>query len=392
MAHEDETFQRPQRASQEQPGGLFDVLSKSAGIGGIALGVFLLLFREFIRKQFFPQLDLLHAYNLLLLFLFLTFATAIAGLAVWVATAKRARWIAILLLLFALAMGVVAAVVVTKEEVDPSSLHRVETKVDDIRTEIASINAYFAALTKQPDSVDAQTLRKRFSARLYAITLTINERAASVLSNLRGMASFMRTVENVPADVPGLKQLGAWASIPPIVNAEKRQWQSVAYIASDKAALELKELLSTLPEADTVEVGYVSENDERRVLPLIAKLGGSPSGALSPAADRFPNGFRPWTEKTPPVDLNEIDDLVKAGASEPSPSTASKRYAELFEQEARIPVPRPHSVTVDELKALLNLRAQLAEQLEASYRAQQISRQEYDYLTGMNRKHSLGMK
>ena len=44
-----------------------------AGIGGLALGVFLLLFREFIRRTFFPRLEKQDAYRLLRLFLVLVF-------------------------------------------------------------------------------------------------------------------------------------------------------------------------------------------------------------------------------------------------------------------------------------------------------------------------------
>ncbi len=51
-----------------------------AGIGGIALGVFLFLFRDIIRKNIFPQLTKQHSYRLLRLISVLVFLVAIAGL------------------------------------------------------------------------------------------------------------------------------------------------------------------------------------------------------------------------------------------------------------------------------------------------------------------------
>lgn len=60
------------------------VVGAVAGIGGLALGVFVILFREFIRKTFFPQLTQEDAYRLLRLFLILVFGIALAGIVAWV--------------------------------------------------------------------------------------------------------------------------------------------------------------------------------------------------------------------------------------------------------------------------------------------------------------------
>ena len=65
----------------------FDVLrivGQIAGIGGIALGVVLLLFREVIRKKIFPNLTKQQAYRLLRLLLVLVWCLALAGIAAWV--------------------------------------------------------------------------------------------------------------------------------------------------------------------------------------------------------------------------------------------------------------------------------------------------------------------
>ena len=60
-----------------------------AGIGGLALGVFLFLFRDIIRKNIFPQLTKQHAYRLLRLISVLVFLVAIAGLGAWVWRARE---------------------------------------------------------------------------------------------------------------------------------------------------------------------------------------------------------------------------------------------------------------------------------------------------------------
>lgn len=62
---------------------LLGTLGRIAGIGGIALGVFLLLFRDVIRQKIFPQLTKKQSYRILLTFMILTWSVAIAGIVAW---------------------------------------------------------------------------------------------------------------------------------------------------------------------------------------------------------------------------------------------------------------------------------------------------------------------
>jgi hypothetical protein len=63
---------------------LLKMLGQIAGIGGIALGVFLLLFRDVIRKKIFPKLSQKQGYHVILIFMILSWSVAIAGVAAWV--------------------------------------------------------------------------------------------------------------------------------------------------------------------------------------------------------------------------------------------------------------------------------------------------------------------
>jgi|SRR5713226_6076914 len=60
-----------------------------AGIGGLALGIFLLLFRDVIRKNIFPTLSPEHAYRLIRQFMYLTFAIAAIGVLSWIFQGDR---------------------------------------------------------------------------------------------------------------------------------------------------------------------------------------------------------------------------------------------------------------------------------------------------------------
>jgi hypothetical protein len=62
---------------------LFKTLGQVAGIGGLSLGVFLLLFRDVIRKKIFPQLTKEQAYLLLKKISFYVWTVALAGIAAW---------------------------------------------------------------------------------------------------------------------------------------------------------------------------------------------------------------------------------------------------------------------------------------------------------------------
>jgi hypothetical protein len=55
-----------------------------AGIGGIALGVFLLLFRDIIRRSIFPRLTKEQGFRLLRFVAVLVWSVALVGVGVWV--------------------------------------------------------------------------------------------------------------------------------------------------------------------------------------------------------------------------------------------------------------------------------------------------------------------
>jgi hypothetical protein len=59
-------------------------VAQIAGIGGIALGVLLLLFRDIVRKQIFPTFDRERGYRLLRLISLLTWSIALVGIGAWV--------------------------------------------------------------------------------------------------------------------------------------------------------------------------------------------------------------------------------------------------------------------------------------------------------------------
>jgi hypothetical protein len=63
---------------------LLKTLGQALGIGGLALGIFFLLFREVIRKSIFPTLKKDDAYRLLRLITVLVWSVAVIGVAAWV--------------------------------------------------------------------------------------------------------------------------------------------------------------------------------------------------------------------------------------------------------------------------------------------------------------------
>jgi hypothetical protein len=67
---------------------LIKTVGQVAGIGGVALGVFLLLFRDLIRKQIFPMLAKREGYRLLRLVAVLIWSVALAGIGAWVWTSQ----------------------------------------------------------------------------------------------------------------------------------------------------------------------------------------------------------------------------------------------------------------------------------------------------------------
>ena len=62
---------------------LLEVVGAAAGIGGIALGVFLLVERDIVRSKVLSRLPKAKAYNLLRLVIVLCFGVALAGISAW---------------------------------------------------------------------------------------------------------------------------------------------------------------------------------------------------------------------------------------------------------------------------------------------------------------------
>ena len=63
---------------------ILEKVGQIAGIGGLSLGFFLLIFKEVIRKNIFPSLNRQQAYSIIKLIIVLTFVVAIVGIAAWV--------------------------------------------------------------------------------------------------------------------------------------------------------------------------------------------------------------------------------------------------------------------------------------------------------------------
>ncbi len=62
---------------------MLETVGQVAGIGGIALGVLTLVFRDVIRKNIFPNLSQVHAYRLIRMVVVLTFCIAAIGIGAW---------------------------------------------------------------------------------------------------------------------------------------------------------------------------------------------------------------------------------------------------------------------------------------------------------------------
>ncbi len=60
------------------------IVGQVAGIGGLALGVFLLLYREMIRRLVFPNLNRRDAFRIIIIFMVLVWSIAVIGIGAWV--------------------------------------------------------------------------------------------------------------------------------------------------------------------------------------------------------------------------------------------------------------------------------------------------------------------
>ena len=63
---------------------LLEIVGQIAGIGGLALGVLLIIFRDIIRKNIFPRLPPGQAYRLLRLITGAVWSVAVIGIIAWV--------------------------------------------------------------------------------------------------------------------------------------------------------------------------------------------------------------------------------------------------------------------------------------------------------------------
>lgn len=62
---------------------ILKTVGQVAGIGGIALGVLLLVFRDVVRKNIFPRLSSVHAYRIIRMIVVATFLIAALGIGAW---------------------------------------------------------------------------------------------------------------------------------------------------------------------------------------------------------------------------------------------------------------------------------------------------------------------
>lgn len=68
---------------------IVETLARIAGIGGVAVGVLLVLFREVLRRTVFSRISPDHSFRLLRLVVVFTGVVAVGGLATWAVTARQ---------------------------------------------------------------------------------------------------------------------------------------------------------------------------------------------------------------------------------------------------------------------------------------------------------------
>ncbi|MFC1664962.1 hypothetical protein ACFL17_04950 [Pseudomonadota bacterium] len=70
---------------------LMKVAGQIAGIGGLAIGVITLVYKDVIAKNIFPKLTKQQSYSLLRLIVILSFSIAVVGVGAWVFVASNTR-------------------------------------------------------------------------------------------------------------------------------------------------------------------------------------------------------------------------------------------------------------------------------------------------------------
>lgn len=70
---------------------IIKIVGQIAGIGGLALGVLLIIFRDVLRQKIFPALSKEHAFRIIRLIIVFTFLIAVIGIAAWVYTLSLAQ-------------------------------------------------------------------------------------------------------------------------------------------------------------------------------------------------------------------------------------------------------------------------------------------------------------
>ena len=70
---------------------IIKIVGQVAGIGGLVLSVFLLLFRDIIQKKIFPQLTKKQGFQLLVLISVLVWTLALEGIGAWLLTENRSE-------------------------------------------------------------------------------------------------------------------------------------------------------------------------------------------------------------------------------------------------------------------------------------------------------------
>ena len=68
---------------------ILETTGKVAGIGGLALGVIVILFREAIRKVVMPKLTRAQGFRIIVLILVLTWSAGLAGIGAWAWAARE---------------------------------------------------------------------------------------------------------------------------------------------------------------------------------------------------------------------------------------------------------------------------------------------------------------